>query len=201
MSKSDIKPIKRLILPTDKVNNYQGAKHLDLLVLALQNHPNDPRLKSQQGIAEIIQDITGGESSYTQSNIAKMLKKFKEHTIIIKDKVVEIDKDENGYYILTEIGSKQHQRAKIGHMKKANLFLNEKVFYNNPISTSTVFIFNVDKEHSGEAKNAFCALLDEEDIFDIVWLDDKLVLLLNPSSERIADNAALLKDFFKKTAD
>ena len=193
------KPIKRLVLPTNEGDNYKKAKRLALLVLALRDYKGDARLKSQLGIADVMREIAGAKNSYKQCNIAKIIKEFKAHTVIIKEKVVEIDKDENGYYILVEVGSKEYQKLKVGNMKKAKMFLNEKIFYNNLIGTSTMFIFNVDEEHSDSTKKAFYELIDPDDIFDIIWRDNKLTLLLNPTSVRCAENSALLKDFFKES--
>ena len=192
------KPIKKLVLPTKGSDNYKAAKRLALLVLAVRDFKSDERLKSQQGLADIMREISSSEKCYKQGNISKLIKEFQEHTIVIKDKVVEIEKDENGYYVLTAVGSKEHQRLKIGKMKKAKLFLNEKIFYNAIIGTATMFIFNVDEARSNLAKNAFYEVIDPDDIFDIMWRDNKLTLLLDPTSDRCAKNSELLKEFFKE---
>ena len=196
MSSLNNKPIKRLILPTE--NNYKTAKRLELLVLALRDHKDDIRLKSQAGIADIMREIAGTEKSYNQCNIAKIIKEFNAHTVMIKEKVVEIEKNGNGYYVLTEVGSKEYQQLQIEKMRKSKLFLNEKIFYNALIGTATMFIFNVDEAHSNLAKNALYEVIDPDDIFDIMWRDNKLTLLLDPTSDRCAKNSELLKEFFKE---
>lgn len=190
------KPVKILSFSTN--GQYHSPIRETLFAMALCNYRGDKRLKSQQGIADIIFEMTNGDYKYTQSNISKAAHYFLENDVYIKGKKVTIRKDDAGYYF----DDADSRTNKIQNMISAGLFIEERIFNNNSNGNSTIFAFKVDAEHKDTAKERFKDLLGESAIFDLVWYENNLIIFLNPNPvPRLMRNSKLLNGFFQRQTD
>lgn len=186
------KPVKRLITPAKK--NYETTSREILLALALKNYKGDERLKTEQGISDVIFEMTERKRSFNQSAIAKAKKFFEENEVYVDDSRAVIRKNSRGYFICD---NEDLRRNKVLKMIDDGLFTSEKLYYNDAIGVSTMFVFKVDKEHKDAARKGFYELIGRRDIFDMSWRGGNFTILLDPKAPGIRNTSNLLKNFFE----
>lgn len=182
---------KRICIKIPCESEYDTASIAQLIAVVFVRSKRN--LYTQQDIADEIRVITKNKRVIYQGTISKTLAKLSEADLTVNGRpatVYQTAREGYGFFERGESNNDYYLR-----LRYSGLFLEPKVYCNNPQGASTLFIFKVAPENQNEVKKQLTVLLSADAIFDFIASEDNLIVLLNVSSASFEENTMMLRKF------
>ena len=135
----------------------------------------------------------------TQSAISKGLKDLLGHAFIVRNSQYIVTSFKGSYVIQNEAEFSRNLREK---MNSEFLFARNSVYYQHNINCPQIFVFWInDSEPKKEQAKKYFEQLLLNDISDIFFIENRLIIMLDPDSSKCNLFSDVLKNFFSPYYD